>query len=328
MMVVDSALVESGPTLSGTLAASRIAQLRPQVGGTLLSLLVREGQVVRAGELLAVIDTTVLADQARAARSQVQSAEAVARTARRNRERGDALFAIGAIAERDAELARDQAVAAAAARDEAVSRLASAEKQLAMAYVRAPFAGVVSEVPVSAGDVVQSGPGASGVIATVVDPRVLELEATVSASHLGSVKRGAVVEFSLSAFPGEAFRGTIARINPVVDAVTGQVRLYVQVPNPDGRIASGLFAEGRVAVEGVRALAIPFGALDPRAMEPAVKRVRGGVAESAPVALGVRDDLRERQAITSGLAHGDTLLIGAALATPVGATVRILRADN
>lgn len=328
MVVVDSALVESGPTLSGTLTASRIAQLRPQVGGALLSLLVREGQTVRAGELLAVIDTTALADQARAARSQLRSAEAVARTAERNRERSEALFAIGAIAERDAELSRDQALAATANLEDARSRLTSAEKQLAMAYVRAPFAGVVSEVPVSVGDVVQAGPGASGVIATVVDAGVLELEATVSASHLVAVRRGATVEFAISAFPGEAFRGTIARINPVVDAVTGQVRLYVQVPNSAGRIASGLFAEGRVAVEGVRAVAIPFGALDPRDNEPAVKRVRSGVVERVPVGLGLRDDLSERQAVTSGLTVGDTLLVGAALSTPVGAAVRIMRVDN
>ena len=62
--VVDSALIEDGPVLSGTLAAERRAELRPLVGGTVLAVPVREGQAVGAGQLIAVIDTTVLADQA------------------------------------------------------------------------------------------------------------------------------------------------------------------------------------------------------------------------------------------------------------------------
>ncbi|MEO5825354.1 MAG: biotin/lipoyl-binding protein, partial [Gemmatimonadales bacterium] len=136
--IVDSGLVESGPSLSGTLDAKRVAQLRAQVAGTVVQMLIDEGAVVGAGQVLARIDATVLTDMARSAASQLQSAEAAATVATRNAERATTLNAAGAIAERDLEAVRSQAVAAGAMAADARSRLASARKQLANATIRAP----------------------------------------------------------------------------------------------------------------------------------------------------------------------------------------------
>lgn len=327
MAVVDSLLVENGPSLSGTLMAERTAQVRSQLGGTVLAVYVREGQRVAAGTPIALIDSEVAAEQARSARSALRSAEVAAQLATRNEERSAALLKAGAIADRDFETARAQALQATAMVADAASRLASASKALRDATVRAPFAGVISELPISAGDVVQGGPGGATLLAVVVDPSELTLEASVPAEHLGDIKRGAQVEFRLNGLGDKVVTGTVDRINPAVDAVTRQVRIYVAVPNRDGALASGLFAEGRVTVAELRALAIPVNALDPRATTPAVKRLRGGVVESVPVVPGLRDELRERVAVT-GLSRGDTVLVGGALGTPIGSSVRITRADN
>jgi RND family efflux transporter MFP subunit len=327
MAVVDSLLVENGPSLSGTLMAERTAQVRSQLGGTVLAVYVREGQRVAAGTPIALIDSTVAAEQARSARSALRSAEVAAQLATRNEERSAALLKAGAIADRDFEMARAQALQATAAVADAASRLASASKALRDATVRAPFAGVISELPISAGDVVQGGAGGATLLAVVVDPSELTLEASVPAEHLGEIKRGDQVEFRLNGLGEKVVTGTVDRINPAVDAVTRQVRIYVAVPNRDGALASGLFAEGRVAVAQLRTLAIPLNALDPRATAPAVKRLRGGVVESVPVVPGLRDELRERVAVT-GLARGDTVLVGGALGTPTGSSVRITRADS
>lgn len=320
--VVDSFRLEDGPVLSGRLSAERTAQLRPQVGGTVLAVRVRAGERVAAGQVLAVIDTTVLADQLRSARLGLRSAELGAETARRNLERSRELFQAGAIAERDVEGARTQAAQADALLEDARARVAAATQQLGHATVRAPFGGVVSEFPVSVGDVVQAGPGAGGPIAVVVDPAVLELEAAVPAANLAALKPGAPVEFTVAAHPGRVFAGAVARVNPSVDPTTGQVRLYVRVPNADGTLAAGLFAEGRVALEIAQGLAVPVGALDPRATVTAVKRVRGGLVETVPVTLGLRDALQRRVQVTEGLARGDTVLAGAAIGVPAGVAVR------
>src|SRR5690606_1223001 len=164
---------------------------------------------------------------------------------------------------RGLEAARNQEAQARAMLEDGRARVAGATKQLENAMVRAPFSGVVSEVPVSVGDVVQVG---GDPIAVVIDGTTLELEAAVPAAHLAGLKPGAAVEFTVAAHPGRIITGTVARVNPAVDPVTGQLRLYVRVPNRDRSLASGLFAEGRVAIQSVRALALPTAALDPRAV--------------------------------------------------------------
>jgi membrane fusion protein (multidrug efflux system) len=322
---VDSFRLESGPSLSGTLVADRTAQLRPQASGTVLSVRVRTGDRVGAGQVIAVIDTMVLAEQARSARLGLTSAELAAETAERNVARSTQLHAAGAIADRDLEGARNQAAQARAMLEDARARLASANKMRDNAIVRAPFSGTVSELPVSVGDVVQMG---GSVVAVVVDPSALELEASVPASYIASLRPGARVEFTVAAHPGRVFNGTVARVNAAVDATTGQLLMYVRVPNADRSLAAGLFAEGRVAIESARGLAIPTTALDARAASPSVKRVRGGKVEVVPVTLGLRDELAERVEVTSGVSRGDTVLVGAAIGTPVGASVRFGAQDN
>lgn len=322
--IADTALVERGPSLSGTLAPERAAQLRAQVGGALLGLYVEEGAVVSAGQTVALIDTLSLAEAARSARLQLTSAQLADDVARRNHERSVTLHTAGAIADRDLELAENQAVAADAGLGDAKSRLTTAEHQLANAIVRAPFGGVVSERPASAGDVLQAG----SPILTIVDPAQLRLEASVPADDLSAIRVGAKVEFTVTGSSGESFVGRIARINPEVDPATRQVRLYVSVPNASRALAAGAFAQGRVAVTSVRALTVPLAALDTKAAEPSVKRVRNGIVESVPVTLGVRDDVAERVEILKGLSAGDSVLVGAVLGTPVGAAVRIAHANR
>ena len=79
----------------------------------------------------------------------------------------------------------------------------------------------------------------------------------------------------MTGYPDRRFTGIIARVNPAVDPVTRQVRIYVAVPNADRSLAAGVFAEGRVAVSQVKGLAIPLNALDPQATTPSVKRLKG-----------------------------------------------------
>lgn len=193
--VVDSLEVESGPSLSGTLMAERSAQVRSQMSGTVLALYVQEGQAVSAGQAIALMNTTVAAEQARSARSALRSAQVQSQLATRNAERAATLLKAGAIA----EIAMRKAPGRRRRRlrrrwPTRRGELASAEKLLRDGTVRAPFAGVVSELPVNVGDVVQGGAGGATPLATVVDPSELALEASVPAEHLGGIKRGAKVE--------------------------------------------------------------------------------------------------------------------------------------
>ncbi len=312
--------LRSGPAVSGTLASERAATLRAEVGGSVLEVLAEQGQAVTRGQPLVRIDDAAVREGYEAARSAVRTAELSADLARRNAERAAALAQAGAIAERDLENARWTETSAAAQLAEARTRLAQAEQQLARTVVRAPFSGVVSERPVNAGDVVQVGTA----LLTVVDPARLKLEATVPAEQLERLRPGAPVEFTVAGLEGKTFSGRVARINPAVDPATRQVRITVQVPNPAGRLFVGLFAQGRVALAATTGIAVPSRAVDERGLTPSVLRLRASRVERVPVRLGVRDEIAEQVEIASGLAAGDTLLIGPALGIAEGSVVRVV----
>ncbi|HXG45494.1 MAG TPA: efflux RND transporter periplasmic adaptor subunit [Gemmatimonadales bacterium] len=312
--------LRSGPAISGTLAAERAATLRAEVSGSVLEVMVEQGQPVARGQPLLRIDDAAIRDGYQAARSALRAAELSADLARRNAERAAALAQAGAIAERDLETARWNETSAAAQLADARTRLAQAEQQLARTVVRAPFAGVVSERPVNAGDVVQVGTA----LVTVVDPSRLKLEAAVPAGRLERLTAGAPVEFTVAGLEGKTFSGRVARINPAVDPATRQIRITVQVPNPGGRLFVGLFAQGRVALAATTGIAVPSRAVDERGITPSVLRLRASRVERVPVGLGVRDEIAEQVEIVSGVSAGDTLLVGTAPGIAEGSVVRVV----
>jgi membrane fusion protein, multidrug efflux system len=313
--------ISSGPSISGTLAAIRDATLRAEVAGIVTGTAVEEGQQVQAGQVLVRLDDSAIRDAVLSARSSQRTANEAVVVAKRNAERAERLTQAGAMAERDLEQARWTAMNAEAGLADATARLSSAEKQLAKTVVRAPFAGVVSERPVNAGDVVQVG----NPVATVVDPRSLRLEATVPVSALTVLKVGTSVDFEVSGYEGKRYTGRVERINPMLDPATRQVRIHVAIPNVTGRLVAGLFAQGRVAIDQRTALAVPISALDLKTPTPSVRRLRGGRVELVAVELGLQDDVMQVVEIKAGLAAGDTVLVGPAAAVAVGTPVRIVK---
>jgi multidrug efflux pump subunit AcrA (membrane-fusion protein) len=118
-------------------------------------------------------------------------------------------------------------------------------------------------------------------------------------------------------------RGRISRINPVADPATRQVRVTVTIPNAATRTMAGLFADGRVATAERVSIVVPSGAVDRAGIRSSVVRVRQGRVERVEVELGLIDQGRERIEIRSGLAAGDTILLGGARGLPPGTAVRI-----
>jgi RND family efflux transporter MFP subunit len=318
--LVERTELSSGPTLSGQLTAEKSASIRAEVGGSVLRVEHDQGARVAAGALLAKLEDTAIRDALISARSAVTAAQTSAEQAQREVQRAERLLAAGAIAEREMEARRSAHTAAQAMLADARARLALAQKQLDATDIKAPFAGIVAERQVSAGDVV--APGAP--LFTVVDPASMRLEAAVPAHALSAVRVGARARFTVSGYGDRTFDGRITAVNPAADPVSGQVRIYAAIPNAGGQLVSGLFAQGRVAAETRTALSAPSAAIDQRALRPFVVRLKGGRTERVTVTLGIRDDERERLEISGeGLAAGDTLLLGAAQGISPGTTVRV-----
>lgn len=317
--VATTGAIMSGPSLSGTLEPEREAVLRAQVQGSVLQTYADQGQAVNAGTVLARIDATGIQDAYNSARAQVVAARNAADIAARDLARNEKLLSAGAIAERDIEQSRRASIAAQAALEDANSRLASAQKQFRSTTVTAPFGGVVSERPVSAGDIVQ--PGTS--LFTVVDPSSMRLEASVPAEQLSSIRVGVPVTFTVSGYPGREFVGHIVRVNPTADPTTRQVRIYVSIPNAGRTLVGGLFATGRMSTATRTGLVVPTTAVDVRGTAPSVVRVKGGKAEKVQIQIGVTDKASETVEVLSGLQAGDTLLLGAAQGITPGTPVRV-----
>ena len=321
--VVSAERLESGPSISGTLTPEQSASIRAEIGGSVLATYVEAGQRVAKGMRLAKIDDAGIQDSYLSARSNVTSAQSSADIAKREEERANTLLAAGAIAEREVEGARRANIAAQAQLADARSRLALAEKQLSNTVVTAPFAGIVSERRVSGGDVVSPG----GEMFTVVDPTSMRLEASVPAEQLSVVRIGLPVSFTVTGYKDRVFQGKITRINPTADELTRQVRIYASIPNSGQALVGGLFAEGRVAAESHVGPSVPMTAIDEAGTTPAVMRIRNGTVERVDVTLGVRDASTERVELLSGVAVGDTLLVGSARRITPNTPVKITSPD-
>jgi membrane fusion protein (multidrug efflux system) len=317
--VAANGSIMTGPSISGTLEPDREAVLRAQVSGSVLQTYADQGQTVNAGTVLARIDASGIQDAYTSARAGLVSARNAADVAAKDLARNEKLLAAGAIAERDIDQSRRSSIAAQAALEDANSRLASAEKAYRSTTVTAPFSGVVSERPVSAGDVVQPGTA----LFTVVDPSSMRLEASVPAEQLASIRIGVPVSFTVSGYPGRQFVGRITRINPTADPTTRQVRIYVSIPNEGRSLVGGLFANGRMSTATKMGLVVPQSAVDVRGTIPSVMRVKQGKVEKVQVQVGLTDKTSETIEVLSGLQAGDTLLLGAAQGITPGTLIRI-----
>lgn len=289
---VRADLVEGLP-VSGTLAPAVDVRITAPIGEVLDRVAVKEGQRVQRGQLLARFRTDVVQPAA-------LSAEAQRRIAAADHERMQNLLREGAVSERDVEATLVALRAAEAAEALAQQRLAEAE-------VRAPVSGVIAQRHVQAGDRLQDGDP----MFQLVNIAELEFEATVPSQYAAAVRPGAVVTLTVAG-QADGVSGQVARVNATADPATRQLRVYVSVPNRDGRLVGGLFASGRIALRGVRdAVAIP---------QPGLRTALGGEAYVLVVAAGrvarravtpgLHDDLAGLVEITTGLAPGELVIVG------------------
>jgi membrane fusion protein, multidrug efflux system len=316
---VSTGTVVVGPIVSGELKAEKEANVRAEVGGSMVEVAVLEAQPVQKGALLGRIETRTLEDAKQSASSAVRSAENQLNVARREAERTEKLVSAGALAARDLDVVNNNVTAAEAQVADAKSRLASADRALGDTVIRAPLKGIVSKRSVNAGDVVSNGTE----LFTIIDPSSMKLEASVPSDDLSTLRVGATVEFTVRGYD-TPFRGRIERIAPQADATTRQVPIYVAIPNVGGRLVAGLFAEGRVVSQSASGIVVPSNAvntIDPS--KPWVLRVTDGKTERVNVTLGLRDPRSELVNVASGLNEGDVLLRGASQGITPGTPVKV-----
>jgi len=315
--VVRDAIV-TGPVVSGEVNAREQATVRAEIGGPVLQVTVEEGQAVKKGMLLGRIEATPQEDARRSAESAVRSAENQLALAKREAERTEQLVTGGALAARDLDQARTAVSQAEAQVADAGARLVAAQKQASDGILHAPISGLVRKRAVNVGDVVTTG----GEMFTIIDPSSMRLVASVPSDQIAALAVGTQVQFKVRGYD-QMFAGKVERISPATDAATGQIPIYVSIPNSGGRLISGLYAEGRVVTKSANGLVVPSNAVNTAGDAPWVLRAADGKTEKVPVQLGLQDPQTERTQIVSGVNEGDVLLRGAAQGITPGTPVHV-----
>ncbi len=306
--VAAASLADVGATVvvSGALDPADVVRLRAQVAGTIRDLQVDRGSKVARGQLLARVEAQGVTSQAEGAKANVAGADAALAVARQRLEAGKRLFEAGAtslIEYKSVQAGFDAAVAQLAA---ARAVQASTGEAAARTTLRSPINGWVSERSVEDGESVK----AEDPVLVVVDPRMLELRGQVGAGDAARVRIGQQVTFTLDALPGQEFRGTVARIDPMANAATRQVGVFVRLPNAAGRIVAGQFAHGRIHTgAAAQAVVVPATAVRTAGADRYVLVVDGSVVRRRTVVTGARDDDAGVVAITSGLTPGERVIV-------------------
>ena len=254
----------------GTVRAVQSSQLSSQVMGNIVAINVREGDRVRRGQVLAVIDDAqpkAALDRANgavlAAEKEVSAVNADYGLAEATLRRYQTLYDKKSVSpqEFDEVKARQQAVLARremaqAGQQQAQAALAQARAQYDYTRIRAPFDGVVTEKKGDAGAL--ASPGMP--LLTVEDTGRFRLEASVDESEIGFVHAGANVDVALDSLPDKLISGKVAQIVPAADPASRTFLVKVDLP-ADSNLHSGLFGRARFTRGERQAMMLPRSAI-------------------------------------------------------------------
>ena len=325
---VDTGKVETtvANTRAGSVTACRRAKLAPPLGGRIDKLLVREGDRVKAGQVLVELWNDDLSarerisvEQRGTAQAHVREACQVADNARRNAERTRALRDKGFVSEERVDQAESEAKARQAGCDsaraqvqEASARIGASRADTSRTVVKAPFDGIVAEVNGEVGEYLTPSPPGIMTLPAIdlIDDSCLYVSAPIDEVDAAQLKVGMTGRISLDAYRGKHFTGKLRRIAPYVLALEKQARtveVEVEFDGPDDirHLLVGYSADIEVVVDAHdNVLRIPTSALMPG--NRVLLLTADGVLEERKIEAGLSN--WEFTEVKSGLGRGDRVV--------------------
>jgi membrane fusion protein (multidrug efflux system) len=304
--------------ISGSVQALQTAAIKARTAGEIQGLSKREGDTVKAGEVVARIDSTEAQARVRQAARQAESAASQAAIARRTLDNNQALVRQGFISATALETASANLAGAEATHQAALAALDIAKKALADTTLRSPLSGQISARLVQNGERV----GVDTRVVDVVDLSGFEMEAAIAPADAVSVTVGQTAQLRVEGLAGPV-QATVSRINPSVQAGSRSVLVYLRVPTTEG-MRQGLFAQGHIVTGAVKTLAVPVSAVRNDKPQPYVQVLREGTIahvalEGGATGLQGSEPMRE----VKGLAAGAQVLSAQAGAIREGTAVRL-----
>jgi len=294
--------------------------VKSRVSGRLAEVLVREGDRVTEGQVLARFETTELQAKLNERQSALEAARADARWTARDRSDKETLANRNIVSQSAADQARATAENRASMVAVAEAQLEVARKNLADAEVRAPFDGVVGERIANQGESLPI----DGKILALLDTSRVEIAAQMPAADVIRMKVGQTAQVSLEGFGDRVFSGKITRISPTTQQGSRSIPVYVEITDRHEALRGGLFGTGTVTVqEKGHALAVPASAMRKDDQGDYVLVVENGTLVRKPVGA-VRTWSRGELVEVKGLESGMTVVSAPLPGLHAGQKVKIV----
>ena len=302
--------LELGLPLSGSIKAANTAFVKAKVAGEIKGLSLREGDLVKAGQVVATVDTTEYQARLNQAQRQAIAAKTQIDIAQRQFDNNQALVDQGFISKTALDTSLATLEGAKATYEAATAGADVVRKSLDDAVLRAPLSGTVSQRLTQPGERV----AIDGKVIEIMDLSRLEIEASLSPADSVAVRVGQSASLQIDG-RSEPAKARVVRINPNVQVGSRNVLVYLSIDNPTG-LRQGLFAQGTLDTAKVSVLAVPLSAL--RTDKPAayVQVVEANRVVHKPVQAGqlgvdAKDADHQTLVAVEGLDAGAVVIQGA-----------------
>lgn len=318
--------LSQGLALSGPLKAINSAFVKARVAGELQGLTVREGDFVKAGQVVARVDASEYQSRVMQAQQQADSARAQVDIVQRQFDNNQALVNQGFISKTALDASQANLNAGKANHNAALAAVAVAKKSLDDTVLRAPLSGQVAQRLAQPGERV----GIEARVLEIVDLSRLELEASLSAADALAIRPGQTATLQIEG-TAQTVNATVARINPSAQAGSRSVLVYLSIDNTAGTsgLRQGLFAQGTLGTARAALLAVPVSAVRIDKPAPYVQVVENNQIAHKPVELGTRGNDTaggEPMVAVQGLAENAVVLRGAVGSLREGTAVKFTQA--
>ena len=307
--------------LTGQLRPVHVALVRAKVSGEVVQMLVKEGETVKSGQVLARLDAAEHQARLDERAATLAASRATWENNERTRKNNEELLRKGFISQQAYDNTLANSSVALAQVKAAEANVALAKKSVDDTIVKAPWSGLIAERAVQMGDKAS----VDTKLVTIVDLSRMEIEAAVPASDIPNVEPGQIVNFKVEGFGTRAFNGAIARVNPQSQAGSRSIMVYIEVPNVDGALKGGMFAKGAITLKRLdNVTAVPITALRDERGETVVYAVIDNKLARLPVKTGARNEDEAWVEITSGLQAGNRVVKSNLGTLNSGAAVRVV----
>jgi RND family efflux transporter MFP subunit len=291
--------------LPGTIQAVSQATVRAKLSAELRRILVREGDTVAAGQVVAEFDAAPVRALLAERSATLASVRAQLMQNERTRQVNTQLARRNFISQNALDTADAAYQAQTALVEAAQAQLEQARLQLEDARIKAPIGGQVARRFVQPGEKVAFDTP----LVSIVDLSQIEVQAQAPVSDVGRLKIGAAARVEVEGVDGPPIAGRIERINPSTDPGTRTIDVYISIPNAHRALRAGMFAHVRLALQSERAVpAIAIGAVREDAGQPVVWVLGADRLARRSVSLGRRDERAQLVEVLGGIAPGERVL--------------------